>query len=392
MDLIRPPVGVDEATFQPPTIRSNIATLEQLDSFNVELELRRCGKCNNNCLMTINTFTAGSGDTRKASRFLTGNRCERGAELGDELKIVDASNKANTATGSDHGERKLPNLFDWKYKRLFAHYKPLRPEEAPRGDVGLPRVLNLYENYPLWFTIFTQLGFRVRLSPRSSRSVYEMGLETIPSESVCYPGKIAHGHVEALLKQGVKFIFYPCAPYEIKEDDGAGNHYNCPIVTSYPEVLRNNVDALRRDPTVTFMNPFLPIYHKDRLAVRLHEELREKFDIPMEEIVRAVDAAWKEQESFRRETQQAGEEALTQMIIMGGRGIVLSGRPYHLDPEINHGIDTLITRFGAAVVTEDAISHRVEKFPTTVLNQWTYHARLYASFQIDEPYRHLLPS
>ena len=377
-DLIRPPVGVDEATFQPPTIRSNIATLEQLDSFNVELELRRCGKCNNNCLMTINTFTAGSGDTRTASRFLTGNRCERGAELGDELKIVDASNKANTATGSDHGERKLPNLFDWKYKRLFAHYKPLAPENAPRGDVGIPRVLNLYENYPLWFTIFTQLGFRVRLSPRSSRSVYEMGLETIPSESVCYPGKIAHGHVEALLKQGVKFIFYPCAPYEIKEDEGAGNHYNCPIVTSYPEVLRNNVEVLRRDSSITFMNPFLPIYDKDRLAVRLHEELREKFDIPMEEIVRAVDAAWKEQESFRRETQQAGEEALTQMIIMGGRGIVLSGRPYHLDPEINHGIPEMVAGLGLAVFTEDSVAHlgSVER-PLRIVDQWTYHNRLY---------------
>ena len=224
-----PPIDVSK-------IRSGIASYDELDKFHVDLELRRCGKCQNNCLLTINKFSTGN----EIRTFITGNRCERGLEA--EGKIIDASNKKNTKV-DDVGE-KMPNLFEWKYKRLF-NYVPLKPEDAPMGDVGIPRVLNMYENYPLWFTFFTKLGFRVLLSQRSSKAVYEKGIETIPSESVCYPGKISHGHVVSLLQRGVKFIFYPCAPYEKQEDSGAGNHYNCPIVTSYPEVLRNNVDELR---------------------------------------------------------------------------------------------------------------------------------------------------
>ena len=212
------------------------------------MDLRRCGKCQNNCLLTINTFQTGS----EKRTFVTGNRCEKGAEL--EGNVVDASNKKNTGIDDDDAGS-MPNLFEWKYKRLFNHYIPRKPEDAPMGDVGIPRVLNMYENYPLWFTFFNELGFRVVLSQRSSRTVYEKGLETIPSESVCYPGKISHGHLVSLLQRGVKFIFYPCAPYEKQEDKGAGNHYNCPIVTSYPEVLRNNVDELRQDPSITYMDP-----------------------------------------------------------------------------------------------------------------------------------------
>ena len=391
-DLIRPGVGDDEATFVPPEIHSGISTLEQLESFSVELESRRCGKCSNNCLLTINTFSSGSGSSRTSRRFVTGNRCERGAELGDSGNVIDASNARNTDSGSDTGyggdQRPLPNLFSWKYKRLFNHYKPLKAADAPRGDVGIPRVLNMYENYPLWFTFFTELGFRVRLSPRSSHSVYELGLETIPSESVCYPGKIAHGHVTALLKDGVKFIFYPCAPYEITEDPGAGNHYNCPIVTSYPEVLRNNVEELRRDDSVLFMNPFLPIYDKKRLAERLYEELGARFSLSEEEVARAVDAAWKEQEQFRKDVSNAGEEALEEIIRRGANGIVLAGRPYHLDPEINHGIPELIAGLGLAVFTEDSIAHlgSIER-PLRIVDQWTYHNRLYraAAFTADFP-------
>ncbi|AEE17373.1 2-hydroxyacyl-CoA dehydratase [Treponema brennaborense] len=391
-DLTMPGPGDDAETFVPPQIRSGIATLEQLESFKVELELKRCGKCSNNCLLTINTFSAGKDDGENGNlrtrRFVTGNRCERGAELGDEVKIVDASNARNTDSGSDSDGGPVPNLFDWKYKRLFRHYTPLKAEAAPRGDVGIPRVLNMYENYPLWFTFFTELGFRVRLSPRSTHSVYEMGLETIPSESVCYPGKIAHGHVMALLKDGVKFIFYPCAPYEIQEDSGAGNHYNCPIVTSYPEVLRNNVDELRRDDSVLFMNPFLPIYDKPRLAERLFEELGTAFGIAKDEIVRAVDAAWKEQDRFRADIKQAGEDALERIIRCGVNGIVLAGRPYHLDPEINHGIPELIAGLGLAVFTEDSVAHlgTVER-PLRIVDQWTYHNRLYraSSFVSEMP-------
>ncbi|EPF32046.1 hypothetical protein HMPREF9194_00034 [Treponema maltophilum ATCC 51939] len=365
-------------------IHSGIANLKQLESFNVKLDLRRCGKCSNNCLLTINTFSTGG----KSRTFITGNRCERGAEIEGSENVVDASNARNTNTAGAGKDGPLPNLFAWKYKRLFS-YVPLTPDKAPRGDVGLLRVLNMYENYPLWFTVFTKLGFRVRLSPRSTRAIYEQGLETIPSESVCYPGKISHGHVASLLKAGVKFIFYPCAPYEMQEDPLAGNHYNCPIVTSYPEVLRNNVDELRRDPSITFMNPFLPIYDKKRLGERLYEELSVKFpDLTFKEVKDAVEAGWDEQEKFRSEVHEQGEQALEELIRRGAGGIILSGRPYHLDPEINHGIPELIAGLGLGVLTEDSVAHlgSIER-PLRVVDQWTYHNRLYraASFASGMP-------
>lgn len=375
-DLRRP--KPDDPDQTPKFVKSGIATLNQLESFKVDLELRRCGKCSNNCLLTINTFsTSGTevGEKRAVRKFVTGNRCERGAELEEKTSVVDASNKPS----EDETEKNLPNLFEWKYKRLFGHYIPLKPDEAVMGDVGIPRVLNMYENYPLWFTFFTKLGFRVRLSPRSSRAIYEKGLETIPSESVCYPGKISHGHVESLLQQGIKFIFYPCVPYETKEDPGAGNHYNCPIVTSYPEVLRNNIEQLRQDDSVLFMNPFLPVYDKQRLKERLFEELSLKFKkLTRQKINEAVDAAWAEQEKFRKDVQEKGEEALEETIRRGANGIVLAGRPYHLDPEINHGIPEMINGLGMAVFTEDSVAHlgSIER-PLRIIDQWTYHNRLY---------------
>lgn len=385
VDLTTPKPGEDP--IDPSSVRSGIATLSNLENFAVDLESRRCGKCQNNCLLTINTFK--SGEEKRV--FITGNRCERGLEIenasvADGAKIVDASNKANTGV-EDVGE-KMPNLFEWKYKRLF-HYVPLKAEDAPMGDVGIPRVLNMYENYPMWFTFFTKLGFRVRLSQRSSRSVYEKGIETIPSESVCYPGKISHGHVMSLLQQGIKFIFYPCAPYEKQEDGGAGNHYNCPIVTSYPEVLRNNVDEIRQSSDLLYMNPFLPIYDKKRLGERLCEEMKKHFpQLTDEKILSAVDAAWDEQEQFRKDVQQAGEDALEQMIRAGGNGIVLSGRPYHLDPEINHGIPEMINALGLAVFTEDSVAHfgSIER-PLRIIDQWVYHNRLYraAAFVSEMP-------
>lgn len=377
------------------TAKTGLATPAQLEKFTVDLELRRCGKCQNNCLLTINTFSAGE----EKRRFITGNRCERGAETampagtGDApdkaVVTVDAGNATKNAVNASSGasassteKQPVPNMFTWKYKRLFS-YKPLPAKDAPRGDVGIPRVLNMYENYPLWFTIFTELGFRVRLSPRSSRAVYEKGIETIPSESVCYPGKITHGHIQSLLDDGVKFIFYPCAPYEQQEDAGAGNHYNCPIVTSYPEVLRNNIDALRQDKDITFMNPFLPIYDKKRLADRLYEEMGKKFSITRGEMEHAVEAGWAEQEKFRDEVHAKGEEILEEIITCDVPGVVLSGRPYHLDPEINHGIPEMISSLGIAVLTEDCIAQfgAVER-PIRVVDQWVYHNRLYraASF------------
>ena len=373
-DLMEPKPGEPEGTVHD--VRSGLATLKDLESFHVDLDLRRCGKCQNNCLLTINTFQTGS----EKRTFVTGNRCEKGAEL--EGNVVDASNKKNTGIDDDDAGP-MPNLFEWKYKRLFNHYIPRKPEDAPMGDVGIPRVLNMYENYPLWFTFFNELGFRVVLSQRSSRTVYEKGLETIPSESVCYPGKISHGHLVSLLQRGVKFIFYPCAPYEKQEDKGAGNHYNCPIVTSYPEVLRNNVDELRQDPSITYMDPFLPIYDKDRLAERLCEELLPKFpQFNKKQIYDAVEKAWKEQEAFKEDVKKAGEEALEEIITKGGSGIVLAGRPYHLDPEINHGIPEMINGLGLAVLTEDSVAHlgKIER-PLRIIDQWVYHNRLYRAAQ-----------
>ena len=372
-DLMEPKPGEPEGTVHD--VRSGIASLKELENFHVDLDLRRCGKCQNNCLLTINKFSTGEA-TRT---FITGNRCEKGAEI--EGEVIDASNKKNTGIDEDDAGP-MPNLFAWKYKRLFS-YVPRKPEDAPLGDVGIPRVLNMYENYPLWFTFFNELGFRVILSQRSSRTVYEKGLETIPSESVCYPGKISHGHVESLIQRGIKFIFYPCAPYEKQEDGGAGNHYNCPIVTSYPEVLRNNIDELRQDPSITYMDPFLPIYDKPRLAVRLCEELLPKFPMLTEgKIYEAVDKAWAEQEKYREDTRKAGEEALEEIITKGGSGIVLAGRPYHLDPEINHGIPEMINGLGLAVLTEDSVAHlgKIER-PLRIIDQWVYHNRLYRAAQ-----------
>ncbi len=374
LDLMEPKPGEPEGTVHD--VRSGIATLKDLENFHVELDLRRCGKCQNNCLLTINTFSTG----KEKRTFITGNRCEKGAEL--EGNIIDASNKKNTGLDGDDDAGPLPNLFEWKYKRLF-NYVPRKPEEAPMGDVGIPRVLNMYENYPLWFTFFNELGFRVILSQRSSRNVYEKGLETIPSESVCYPGKISHGHVVSLIQRGIKFIFYPCAPYEKQEDSGAGNHYNCPIVTSYPEVLRNNVDELRQDPTITYMDPFLPIYDKPRLAERLCEELLPKFPaLSKKKIYDAVEKAWAEQEKFHEDVRKAGEDALEEIITKGGSGIVLAGRPYHLDPEINHGIPEMIHGLGLAVLTEDSVAHlgKIER-PLRIIDQWVYHNRLYRAAQ-----------
>ncbi len=322
----------------------------ELDSFDTEITMKRCGKCANNCLLTINHFSDGR-------EFVSGNRCERG--IGQE------KNKFN-----------IPNLFDYKYKRIF-NYTPLKKEEAARGTVGVPRVLNIYENYPFWFTLFTELGFRVQISPRSSKSVYELGLETIPSESVCYPAKLTHGHIMSLVNQGIEFIFYPCIPYEQKEQREANNNYNCPIVTSYPEVIKNNMDVVR--DKIRFMNCFLPIDNESRLIKRLSEELKD-FDIPYQELTEAVRKAYLEDENVKNDIRHKGEEVLKYLENTGRKGIVLAGRPYHLDPEINHGIPDIITSYGMAVLTEDSVAHlgRVER-PLRVVDQWVYHSRLYAA-------------
>lgn len=331
--------------------RSTLAKAGELEAFKVESSMKRCELCSNHCLLTVNHFFDGR-------EYISGNRCERGAGM--------------EKTGAD-----IPNLYDYKYRRLFK-YKPLDSDQASRGRVGIPRVLNMYENYPFWFTFFTQLKFRVELSPRSSKKVYEAGMETIPSESVCYPAKLVHGHIASLIRKGVDFIFYPSLPFETKEQTEADNHYNCPVVTSYSEVIRCNMDALQ-DKAVRYLNPFLPFHDQKVLASRLYEELA-FLGIGKKEIAAAVESAWEEQEKFRSDIREKGEEVLQYIREKKIKGIVLSGRPYHVDPEIHHGIPDIINSFGMAVLTEDSVAHlgKVER-PLRVVDQWTYHSRLYAA-------------
>jgi predicted CoA-substrate-specific enzyme activase len=330
---------------------STLLKAKDLDSFSVETDMRRCGLCGNNCLLTINKFSA-------SKQFISGNRCER--PLGMTKKKED-----------------VPNLYDYKYKRMF-DYKPLKLEDAQRGAVGIPRVLNMYENYPFWFTFFNELKFRVELSPRSSKNIYELGIETIPSESACYPAKLVHGHIMSLINRGVKFIFYPCIPFEKKEQSQADNHFNCPIVTSYAEVIRTNMDVLK-EKGINFMNPFLSLNNKEKLKKRLYDELK-SVNVSKSEIENAVDKAWAEQEMARQDIQRKGEETVNYLLETGRKGIILAGRPYHIDPEINHGIPNLITEFGMAVLTEDSVDHlgTIER-PLRVVDQWVYHSRLYAA-------------
>ena len=328
--------------------KSKILNETELDALKVEKKTARCGKCNNNCLLTINEFSSGE-------RFISNNRCENGG-------------------GETVQKERLPNLFDYKYNRLFKHYKPLEEHAAVRGQIGILRVLNMYENYPFWFTFFTELKYRVILSPRSTRAVFEMGLESMPSESVCYPAKLAHGHIMELLNRGVKTIFYPCIPYEKKADKGADNHFNCPIVATYPEVLKNNIDALRA-PGVKFYAPFLPYNNTKRLIERLCEEFKE---IKRSEIHKAVLKAEEEDRAFKNDIRQKGEETLKLLKETNKKGIVLAGRPYHVDLEINHGIPNMVNNQGFAVLTEDSISHiNPVPRPIRVLDQWMYHTRLY---------------
>ncbi|WP_202903349.1 2-hydroxyacyl-CoA dehydratase [Gorillibacterium massiliense] len=325
----------------------SLLSLEELESFTYGVTRRRCGLCGNRCLLTVNKFP-------QSGTYITGNRCERGA-------------------GKEKAVSGIPNLSRYKYDRLFA-YESLPSEVAPRGTVGIPRVLNMFENYPLWHTFFTKLGYRVVLSPATDKGLYEKGLESVPSESACYPAKLAHGHIESLLEKGVDLIFYPSVVYEKKEMEEASNHYNCPVVASYPEVIRTNMDGLK-ERNVPYFNPFVTLDNQKALA----SELARTFpDIPKKEVLAAVAAAWEEQDAFRAEIRRKGEETLQYLQETGRKGIVLAGRPYHVDPGVNHGIPELIAGYGMAVLTEDSIAHLGHiDHPLRVVNQWTYHARLY---------------
>lgn len=322
----------------------------ELDSFNTTTRHTHCKQCFNNCRLTVSVFANGKS-------FISGNRCDKGS----------GALKANTSP--------LPNLYDYKYRRLF-DYKPLHPDIAKRGIIGIPRVLNMYENYPLWFTFFTELGFSVHISVRSNSKLYKKGMDTIPSESVCYPAKLAHGHIVDLIDKGIKVIFYPCVPYEQKEYHEARNHYNCPIVTSYPDVIFNNIDQLRENG-VTLLRPFLTLEDKKAFDRQMYITLK-RFGITRNEIKRASRAAFAEFERYKNDIRRKGEETLSWLKANNKKAIVLAGRPYHVDPEINHGLAHMINSLGFAVMTEDSISHlgRLNR-PIRVVDQWTYHTRLY---------------
>ena len=326
--------------------------IDKILSLTYKTTMARCQGCTNHCVLTINRFDGGR-------QFVTGNRCERGL-------------------GGNKQKKDIPNLFDYKYHRMF-DYEPLTADLAPRGTVGIPRVLNMYENYPFWAVFFRELGYRTVLSPKSTRQIYELGIESIPSESECYPAKLAHGHIEWLIRQGLTYIFYPCVPYERNETPEAGNHYNCPMVTSYAENIKNNVESLT-DHKVHFRNPFMAFTNEEILTKRLVEEFTKDQSIPEKEIRAAAHKAWQELIASRQDMEKKGEEVIAWLKETGHHGIVLAGRPYHVDPEINHGIPELITSYGFAVLTEDSVSHlgRVDR-PLIVTDQWMYHSRLYGA-------------
>ncbi len=339
---------------------TTLLSKDTLEGFTIGASNRRCGGCGNQCLLTVNRFS--NGET-----FIAGNRCERG--LGIEKCT----------------KEKLPNLYLYKYQRTF-EYSPLSIEKAKRGCIGLPRVMNMYENYPFWFTLLTALGFRVILSSPSGKKLYEKGLETIPSESACYPAKLCHGHIMDLIEQGIATIFYPSIVYEKKEFDDVNNHYNCPIVISYPEVIRNNIDALKKCQ-IKFISPFLSLDNTKVLIRRITEEFKD-YRVSEEEVKHAVWLACKEREQYKKDIRRKGEEVLEYLKVNGKKGIVLCGKPYHVDPEINHGIADLILSYGLAVLTEDSISHLSRlRQRLRVVDQWVYNSRLYraASLVCEEP-------
>lgn len=345
-------IARDRYTNKPSTL----LTKDELETLHPITEMRRCQLCNNHCPLTITFFKEGQDE------YITGNRCER-------------------PLGAKAVKEKLPNLYDYKFRRTF-RYKPTTTVEESRGTIGIPRVLNLFENYPFWAAFFDTLKFRVKLSAVSSKALYEKGMSSIPSESVCYPGKLTHGHITDLAEKNVDLIFYPCIPYEEKEDQGASNHYNCPVVTSYPEVIKNNMDILALKK-IKFLHPFLNLQDQKHLVKKLYDVLSKHYDLTLQEVRTAVENGYIEAKKYKEDIRKKGEEVVQYLEETGQKGIVLAGRPYHIDPEVHHGIPNLIVEQGMAVLTEDSVAHltQVER-PLRVVDQWTYHNRLYraASF------------
>lgn len=327
---------------------SSILSLEELKSFKYSTNLTRCGLCTNKCLLTIHTF-------ENSEKFISGNRCD---------------NPINKNQKND-----IPNMFEYKYNRLF-NYIPLESSKAPRGEIGIPRVLNFYDSYPFWFTLLTQLGFRVIISDDSSKKLYNSGINTITSDSICYPAKLVHGHIINLIEKGVKRIFYPCVIFEEKEDSSSENQFNCPIVMSYPEVIKNNMDILK-EKNIDLMIPIFSFENTNVLYKRTYEIFK-KFDISKNEIKIAVDKALEEKYNFRKDMKNKAKEIIKYLEESGKTGVVLCGRPYHCDKEIHHGIPNIITSFGIPVLTGDAVASLGGlDDELRVIDQWTYHSRLY---------------
>ncbi len=344
----------EQAENMEETITSTILNKEQILNLQMKTTNTRCNRCENHCRLTINTFGK--------KRFISGNRCERGSGI----------NGSMTA---------LPNMVSYKYDRLFS-YPSLDRKEASRGTIGIPRVLNMYEDYPFWHTLFTELKFHVVLSDHSSRALFEKAMETIPSESVCYPAKMVHGHIKNLIDKGVKTIFYPCIMYEKKEFKKSDNSYNCPIVTSYSEAIKLNMEMLK-EQNITYLNPFLPM-EEEKLCQRMLElEEMKPYKFTKKELKNAIRKATKAEEDYRKDIIKKGREFLNYLTDHDAYAIVLAGRPYHIDKEINHGIDTLINSLGLVVLTEDAICYDTdEQMSLRVVDQWAYHARVYRAADV----------
>lgn len=348
-------LGLEEYQKSPnKEMNSSILTKEEIEKLEMKTMHTRCGICENHCALTINMFGK--------KKFISGNRCERGS----------GNNGSNTY---------LPNMVAYKYKRVF-DYKSLAIEEAKRGVIGLPRALNMYEDYPFWHTLFTNLGFRVVLSDHSSRSLFEKGMESIPSESVCYPAKMVHGHIMNLINKDVKTIFYPCIMYEEKEFENSDNSYNCPIVTSYPESIKLNMDILK-EKNIKFLNPFLPLDKDKLLNIFLKLDSMKEYKFKKKELKTAIEKAFEAKEEYRLDIIKKGQEFLTYINEHNEKAIVLAGHPYHIDKEINHGIDTLINSLGLAVLTEDSICYNSsENLKLRVVDQWAYHSRVYRAADV----------
>ena len=315
---------------------------DELAGFSHSSKAAVCSGCTNRCRITVNTFSDGG-------RFISGNQCQKALGL--------------------EAEEELPNLHAWKRNYISA----LSPVPGRRGKLGLPLALGMYELAPLWHALFTELGYEVHLSGPSSRKIYELGQFTIPSDTACYPAKIMHGHVQQLLDQGIDTIFYPCLTYNIDEKAG-DNHYNCPVVAYYAELLHGNMDELRNK---NFLYPYLSVNSPDELYKTMYKNRGLFGGLEKKELRRAVDKGFEAYDSYMDALRKKGEQSLEWAREHGRRIMILAGRPYHIDPEIGHGIDKLAVSLGFVVVSEDSVCQLHEPVKTRVLNQWTYHARLY---------------